>query len=78
MLRQPTPDDGVVGLLLARTLDDESHGDVITGNRQITNGPDCERMALKIAQLSHGKVDENAINAEPTYEWNHHAAHPYV
>ena len=41
---------------------------MITGNRQITNGPDSEEMALKIAQLSHGKVDEDAISAEPTYD----------
>ena len=35
-LRQPSPYDGVVRLLLARTLDDEPDGDVINGPNRVS------------------------------------------
>ena len=53
----------VVLLLPAEAFDNELDRDVIAGYRLITNGPDRVGMALEITQLSHRKIDENAIDA---------------
>ena len=53
----------MVLLLPAEAFDNELDRDVIAGYRLITNGPDRVGTALEITQLSHRKIDENAISA---------------
>ena len=53
----------MVHLLPAIALNNESDGDVIAGNRSVTNGTNRVEKASKITQCGDGKIDESAINA---------------
>ena len=68
VMREPSSDDRVIQLLLARALDDQPDRNVITGNRLVTNGSNSMKMALEVTQFGHRKVTENGGRYKIRYE----------